>query len=161
MKRPSRLPRSPRGSPILDRSPDMKATGGPWISLVQGYFIFRNSSLPTCLPPTFQFSTRVEACWTPDRPDHPYLSGNRAANHVHSRTSMAKIPQSLMCSNVAHFEPQGDDASRTRCSIMMYLSPMAPCLAFETCWIRDQNAARNFALRSGFSKVSHDPSRRL
>jgi hypothetical protein len=55
----------------FDRNPRYERNGGPWISLVQEYFIFRNSRPPPVPTTALQFSPRVDACWTPD---HPHLS---------------------------------------------------------------------------------------
>lgn len=48
---------------FFDRNPRYERNGGPWISLVQEYFIFRNSRPPPVPTTALQFSPRVDACW--------------------------------------------------------------------------------------------------
>jgi hypothetical protein len=98
---------------------------------------------------------RVDTCWTPD---HPCLSGSSckpSCLFLGPPQVMAKTPQALVISNVAHFEPQGrrmspplDEASSCR--------PIAPYCTFEKSAGFVTNCRAEFALCSGFSNESHD-----
>jgi hypothetical protein len=37
--------------------------GGPWISLVHGYFDIQELTLPRRMLPSLQYPPRVDACW--------------------------------------------------------------------------------------------------
>src|SRR6267154_1501116 len=98
--------------------------GGPWISLVLGYLIFRNSPSSPCTAITPVPTTCVQRLLG-HLTSHAYWEVAQTIMSI-SRAQfsqvIAKTPQALMASNVAHFEPQGRRMScNIHSSVLQYL----------------------------------------